>query len=77
MEDLLNKIFLINKKKYQLAWYTVELDGIYLYLINRDDYNEILFAKFISENEIEEVEDSQKIGYIIGMMSKEISKIAL
>jgi DUF1365 family protein len=50
-----------NKEYYVVD--TVELDEKYLYLINKDDKNDIILVKEVKENDesfIEEIEDEDK-----------------
>ena len=72
-----NRILLINNKNYQLIWEYHALDGVYLYLINIDNYRDIIFAKLLNDNEIELINDNETLAYIIKMMSKEVNTLIL
>ena len=77
MRNKMNKILLIDNKNYQLVWQYVALDGIYLYLINKDNYEDILFVKLLDNDEIEIVKDKDTLAYIIKMMTKEVNTFVL
>ena len=77
MSDNESRILLINNKSYQLIWSYEALDGDYLYLINKDDYTDILFVKIISDNEVESVKDQETLDYIIKMMASEVNTFIL
>ena len=72
-----NEIMVINNNYYQYIWGYNGLDGVYLYLINKDDYHDILFVKVLNDSEVEIVKDKEQLAFIINSMTKEINTFVL
>ena len=77
MDKNINKILVINNKNYQLIWIYHGLDSNYLYLINVDNYEDIIIAKLLDNEEIEEIKDQNHLGNIINLIMKEINTFIL
>ena len=77
MDKNINKILVISDKNYQLIWIYHGLDSNYLYLINVDNYEDIIFAKLLDNDEIEMIQEQDKIGNIISLMMREINTFIL
>jgi hypothetical protein len=77
MKNNMKELLLINGKYYQLIWYINVLDGIYIYLINKEDYKDIIFGKLLQNDEIELINDKDTLKYVINSMAKEVNTFVI
>ena len=77
MKNNMKELLLINGKYYQLIWYLTALDGIYIYLINKEDYKDIIFCKLLQNDEIELINDKETLKYVINSMAKEVNTFVI
>ena len=66
-------VLLGNGNYYKVIW-RIELEGhIYLYLLNANDFSDLLFCERISDEDLEEITDVELLDKVILSMAKQIN----
>lgn len=67
-------ITLENNKQYFVAWSTKMDDKNYIYIINEEDYSDLLFCEVLSNKTISIINDTKMFEKLLSMMTKEINR---
>lgn len=77
MSNELERTLMINNKKYQIVWNYEYSKDMYLYLVNVDDYSDILFVKMDHLGGVDIVTDMDLLSYLIEKMTDEMRILLL
>ena len=77
MSNEIERTLMINNKKYQIVWNYEYSKDMYLYLVNVDDYSDILFVKMDHLGGVGIVTDMDLLSYLIEKMTDEMRILLL
>lgn len=71
---LYKTIILENNKQYFVAWSTKTNEKNYIYIINEEDYSDLLFCEVLDDKTLSVVEDKELFEKLLFDMTKQINR---
>lgn len=76
--ELLGKtIFLDSEKSYQVIWIANYNQRKYIYLLNREDYSDVLFCEIAQNDTLITLTNEEELYKIIDIMFEEINRFTM